>query len=125
MSQDKTVAVNSNQESLPTTEKEDSLPAASAFNPMLPWLNMMPNIHIEYRQIEIRLQGEGAKVSGRRASYRDGVINEESINIQGPAQLYFDTAQQFQQQMQNMMSMMLMPWTGAMLQKKEQSNKQQ
>ena len=98
---------NEENSQLPTAKTaEVGVPAMAALNPMLPWLNMMPSMQIEYQQIEIRLQGEGAHISGRRASYKDGVINEERFNIQGPAQLYLSAAQQMQQQVQSMMNML-------------------
>lgn len=123
MTQEKTALVESNLENLPASQHGQELQPETAFNPMFPWANMLPGLQIDYQQVEVRLQGKQTQIKGKRASYRGGVIKQESINVQGPSELYLDAVRNMQIQMQETMKLMFLPWSGMMGHRERRSDK--
>ncbi|MBS97742.1 MAG: hypothetical protein CMI01_03595 [Oceanospirillaceae bacterium] len=109
MTQTKTLSTTKNQELEPAS---NTYPAAA--NNLLPGLGLfssaLPGLMIDYRRIEIRLNGGQTSIHGERKTLQDGQITAEQFDLSAPAEIYIEALEAMQNQMNSMIQATLTPW---------------
>lgn len=98
----------------PRSNPGQELDNLAAFNPMLPWLQPLPWLRIEYLMIEIQLDSDDARIRGERGRLQDGMLISEQLEASLPMEMYLQAAEQMQRQVQATMQAFMLPWTSMM-----------